>query len=255
MSFGERSPLSLTDKAIEQIRELVRSGALPPGAKLPPEPDLAAQLGLSRNLAREAVKALAVARVLEVRRGDGTYVTSLQPSLLLEGLGGAVDLLQSDAGALLDLMEVRRLLEPVATALAATRISDEDLAEAKRHLDAMREARDDVEQLNAHDAAFHRAVVAATGNESLVTLLEGVSGRTLRARIWRGLVDGQAAGRTLAEHEAIFSALSRRDAALSQAAALLHVSNTEQWLRDHLDATPVASGTPTTIDGDGSGQM
>ncbi|MFF7275515.1 FadR/GntR family transcriptional regulator [Streptomyces griseorubiginosus] len=228
--------MSLTDKAIEQIRELIRSGALPPGSKLPPEPDLAAQLGLSRNLAREAVKALAVARVLEVRRGDGTYVTSLQPSLLLEGLGGAVELLQGDSGALRDLMEVRRLLEPMATALAATRITDEQLAEVKRHLDAMREAREDVELLNAHDAAFHRAVVTATGNESLLTLLEGISGRTLRARIWRGLVDAQAAGRTLAEHEAIFAALSRRDATLGQATALVHVSNTEQWLRAHLDA-------------------
>jgi len=228
--------VSLTDKAIEQIRELIRSGALPPGSKLPPEPDLAAQLGLSRNLAREAVKALAVARVLEVRRGDGTYVTSLQPSLLLEGLGGAVELLQGDSGALRDLMEVRRLLEPMATALAATRISDEQLAEVKKHLDAMREAREDVELLNAHDAAFHRAVVSATGNESLLTLLEGISGRTLRARIWRGLVDSQAAGRTLAEHEAIFAALSRRDAALSQATALVHVSNTEEWLRAHLEA-------------------
>ncbi|CAM5355428.1 hypothetical protein SVIOM74S_01178 [Streptomyces violarus] len=87
-----------------------------------------------------------------------------------------------------------------------------------------------------HDAAFHRAVVTATGNESLLTLLEGISGRTLRARIWRGLVDDKAAGRTLAEHEAIFNALSTRDAALSQAAALLHVSNTEQWLREHLRA-------------------
>jgi GntR family transcriptional repressor for pyruvate dehydrogenase complex len=98
----------------------------------------------------------------------------------------------------------------------------------------MREARDDVAQLNAHDAAFHRAVVSATGNESLLTLLEGISGRTLRARIWRGLVDDKAAGRTLAEHEAIFNALATRDFALSQAAALLHVSNTEQWLREHL---------------------
>jgi GntR family transcriptional regulator, transcriptional repressor for pyruvate dehydrogenase complex len=225
--------LSLTDKAIEQIRELIQTGALPPGSKLPPEPDLAAQLGLSRNLAREAVKALAVARVLEVRRGDGTYVTSLQPSVLLEGLGGAVELLQGSA-ALQDLMETRRLLEPVATALAATRISDDQLAEVKQHLDAMREARDDVEQLNAHDAAFHHAVVAATGNETLLTLLEGISGRTLRARIWRGLVDDKAAARTLAEHEAIYTALATRDAALSQAAALLHVSNTEQSLREHL---------------------
>ncbi|MEU6352340.1 FadR/GntR family transcriptional regulator [Streptomyces sp. NPDC047072] len=229
--------MSLTDKAIEQIRELISTGALPPGSKLPPEPDLAAQLGLSRNLAREAVKALAVARVLEVRRGDGTYVTSLQPSLLLEGLGGAVELLQGDSGALQDLMEVRRLLEPVATALAATRITDAQLAEVKKHLDAMREAREDVELLNAHDAAFHRAVVSATGNESLLTLLEGISGRTLRARIWRGLVDTRAAGRTLAEHEAIYTALSQRDVALSQATALVHVNNTEQWLREHLRTT------------------
>ncbi|MFF5370904.1 FadR/GntR family transcriptional regulator [Streptomyces sp. NPDC013187] len=228
--------MSLTDKAIEQIRELIRSGALPPGAKLPPEPELAAQLGLSRNLAREAVKALSVARVLEVRRGDGTYVTSLQPSLLLEGLGGAVELLQSDKGALLDLMEVRRLLEPLATGLAAHRITDEQLDDVKRHLDAMREARDDVEQLNAHDAAFHRAVVAATGNETLLTLLEGISGRTLRARIWRGQVDDRSSTRTLAEHQAIFDALSTRDPALSQAAALLHVSNTEHWLRKHLQS-------------------
>ncbi|MEH0549126.1 FadR/GntR family transcriptional regulator [Streptomyces sp. B21-105] len=226
--------MSLTDKAIAQIREMIRSGALPAGSKLPPEPDLAAQLGLSRNLAREAVKALAVARVLEVRRGDGTYVTSLQPSLLLEGLGGAVELLQSDSAALQDLMEVRRLLEPVATALAATRISDAQLAKIKHHLDAMRESRDEPGQLTAHDVAFHHAVVSATGNETLLTLLEGISGRTLRARIWRGLVDTQVPGRTLAEHEAIFNALSTRDASLSQAAALLHVSNTEQWLTEHL---------------------
>lgn len=234
--------MSLTDKAIARIRELIRTGALPPGAKLPPEPELAARLGLSRNLAREAVKALSVARVLEVRRGDGTYVTSLAPSLLFEGLSGAVELLQSDPGALLDLMEVRRLLEPAATALAATRVSNEQLAGVERHLDAMREAKDDVAQLNTHDAAFHRAVVSASGNESLLTLLEGVSGRTLRARVWRGALDDRVADRTLAEHEAIFTALSHRDAALSQAAALLHISSTERWLREHLGSPEAAAG-------------
>ncbi|WP_019075641.1 FadR/GntR family transcriptional regulator [Streptomyces hokutonensis] len=237
--------MSLTDRAIEQIRELIRTGALPPGSRLPPEPDLAAQLGLSRNLAREAVKALAVARVLEVRRGDGTYVTSLQPSVLLEGLGGAVELLQGDSGALLDLMEVRRLLEPAATTLAATRMSDTALAEVKQHLDAMREAHEDVELLNVHDAAFHRAVVSATANETLLTILDGISGRTLRARVWRGLVDSQAAGRTLAEHEAIYEALAMGDASLSQAAALMHINSTERWLREHLEfANPSTRNTP-----------
>ncbi|MDT0343798.1 FadR/GntR family transcriptional regulator [Streptomyces litchfieldiae] len=224
--------MSLTDKAIARIRELIQSGDLPPGAKLPPEQQLAAELGLSRNLMREAVKALVVARVLEIRRGDGTYVTSLEPRLLLAGLGAAVEMLRGET--LLQLTEVRRLFEPVATGLAATRITAEQLAEVRRRLDAMRAARDNAELLTEHDAAFHRAVLAATGNETLVSLLEGISSDTLRVRVWRGLVDQDAAGRTVAEHETIYAALCDRDAPLAQAAALVHVSGTESWLRDHL---------------------
>ncbi|WP_053853217.1 FadR/GntR family transcriptional regulator [Streptomyces sp. NRRL B-24085] len=243
--------MSLTDKAIDRIRELIQSGELAPGAKLLPEPQLAAELGLSRNLTREAVKALVVSRVLEIRRGDGTYVTSLEPELLLSGVGSAVELLRGDT--LLELTEVRRLFEPVATALAATRISDAELAEVEHHLDAMRAAREDVERLNEHDAAFHRTVIAATGNATLSALLEGISSRTVRARIWRGLVDDNAAARTVAEHEAIYQALTDRDAALAQAAALMHVTTTERWLRAHweredgrgpLDLAAGDAGTP-----------
>jgi GntR family transcriptional repressor for pyruvate dehydrogenase complex len=225
--------MSLTDKAISRIRELIQSGDLLPGAKLPPEQQLAAELGLSRNLTREAVKALVVARVLEIRRGDGTYVTSLEPTLLLEGVGSAVELLRGDT--LLELIEVRRLFEPIATRLAAGRISTEDLAEVARHLDAMTHARDDVELLNEHDAAFHRAVIAAAGNATLATLLEGISSRTVRARVWRGLVDDNASDRTIAEHQAIYDALAAKDSALAEAATLMHVSTTERWLRDHLE--------------------
>jgi GntR family transcriptional repressor for pyruvate dehydrogenase complex len=225
--------VSLTDNAIARIRELILTGELRPGSRLPPEHQLAAELGLGRNLMREAVKALVVARVLEVRRGTGTYVTSLEPELLLEGVGVAVELLQGRT--LLEITEVRRLFEPVATGLAATRISDAQLADVRGHLEAMRAARDDTELLNAHDAAFHRAVLAATGNRTLSTLIDGVSSQTLRARVWRGLVDDNAAGRTLAEHEAIYAALAARDPALAHAAALLHVATTETWLRGHLD--------------------
>lgn len=156
--------MSLTDRAIDRIRELVQSGELPAGSRLPSEPHLAAQLGISRNLTREAVKALVLARVLEIRRGDGTYVTSLEPAVLLEGLGSAVELLQGDA--LQELTEVRRLFEPIATGLAASRISAAQLAAVEGHLAAMREACDDVELLNKHDAAFHRAVAEATGNKT-----------------------------------------------------------------------------------------
>jgi len=235
--------MSLTDKAIARIRELIQSGELQPGAKLPPEQQLASDLGLSRNLMREAVKALVVARVLEIRRGDGTYVTSLEPALLLEGLGSAVELLRGDQ--LLELTEVRRLFEPIATGLAADRITDEDLAEIKHHLDAMVRARYDVELLNEHDAAFHRAVIAAAGNRTLTTLLEGISGRTVRARVWRGLVDDDADDRTIAEHRAIYTALAARNRALAEAVALVHVSTTEQWLRDHVNQEAAGTGGPT----------
>jgi GntR family transcriptional repressor for pyruvate dehydrogenase complex len=191
---------------------------------------------------REAVKALVVARVLEIRRGDGTYVTTLEPRVLLEGLGSAVELLQGDT--LLELTEVRRLFEPVATGLAAARISAGQLAEAAGHLDAMHAARDDVELLNKHDAAFHRAVVSATGNQTLASLLEGISGPTVRARIWRGMVDENVTDRTLAQHQAIYDALAAGDAALAQAAALIHVSTTEEWLREHLPWDTDAASNP-----------
>lgn len=228
--------MSLTDRAMARLRELIQSGELPPGSRLPPENQLAADLGVGRNIMREAVRALVAARVLEVRRGNGTFVTSLEPRILLEGISGAVELLQGDT--MLELTEVRRLFEPAATGLAATRISADQLAEVKGHLEAMRAAADDVELLNKHDAAFHSAVVAATGNETLSTVLDGISSRTVRARVWRGLIDADAAGRTLREHEAIYLALVAGDAIQAQAAALMHITTTETWLRAHLREDP-----------------
>ncbi|WP_432589218.1 FCD domain-containing protein [Streptomyces sp. HD1123-B1] len=221
--------MSLADTAIAHIRELIRSGELPPGARLPPGQRLATEWGLAPDATREAVEALTVTRVLEVRPG-GTYVSSREPRLLLAGLGVAGDLLRDDT--LLELCEVRRLLEPPVTALAATRISEAQLDEVGRHLDAMCEARDHAEELSRHDVAFHRAVAAATGNQTLTVLLEGISGRTLGARVWRGLVDDGAADRTLSEHQAIYTALAARDAPLAEAAALMHVSDIERWLHN-----------------------
>ena len=69
--------MRVTDEAIEKIKEMVVSGELEPGQRLPKEDALASRLGLSRNSLREAVRALTFVRILDVRQGDGTYVTSL----------------------------------------------------------------------------------------------------------------------------------------------------------------------------------
>jgi GntR family transcriptional repressor for pyruvate dehydrogenase complex len=221
--------MALTDEAITKLRNMIQSGELPPGSRLPSENQLATQMGLSRSGVREAVKVLEAARVLEVRRGDGTFVTSLAPKLLLEGVGFAVELLQGDT--LLEVMEVRRLLEPAATGIAALRISEAELDEVAHLLERMRKARDDAEELMQADVAFHRAVISSTGNETLTSLLDGLSGRTVRARVWRGLVEGNVTQATLDEHQAIYLALRARDPFLATSAALIHVNTSESWLR------------------------
>lgn len=101
--------LAVTDEAIHKIKEMILSGELRPGDRLPPEKALSESLGLSRNSMREAIKALEVIRVLDVRRGDGTYVTSLEPRLLLEAMSFFVDL--QDDSSVLELFAVRRILD------------------------------------------------------------------------------------------------------------------------------------------------
>src|SRR2546427_9422390 len=102
-----RAP-SVTDDAIDKIRERIVSGAWGPGDRLPKESELAAELGLSRNSLREAVRALSQLRVLEVRQGDGTYVTNLEAGLLVESTRFVSHLLVGESAP--ELVEVRREL-------------------------------------------------------------------------------------------------------------------------------------------------
>lgn len=222
----------LTEAAIEQVRMLITSGQLVPGQRLPPEAELAESLGTGRSTVREAVRALVAARVLDVRRGDGTYVTSLRPELLLAGIGAAADLLQH--GFTLELVQVRRILEPAATTMAATRISDATLDQLEACLHQMSKAPSH-EELVQFDEEFHHLVATASGNATLASMLNGVSSRTTRGRAWRGVIEAGATERTISEHAGILSALRARDPNLAEAAALLHVSTTETWFRTVLN--------------------
>ncbi|MER6849026.1 FadR/GntR family transcriptional regulator [Streptomyces flaveolus] len=223
--------MAVTDEAIEKIKGMIVSGALRPGDRLPKESELAAGLGLSRNSLREAVRALSLIRILDVRQGDGTYVTSLDPQLLLEALGFVVDFHRDDT--VLEFLAVRRILEPAATAMAASRIGERELDELGDRLDALGDD-PSVEELVAADLEFHRAVVGASGNSVLCSLLEGLSGPTARARVLRGLTEEGAVGRTLDEHRAILAALRDRDAEAARSWATVHIASVERWLRSTL---------------------
>ena len=222
--------MSVTDAAIVKIRDLITSGRINPGDRLPPEQELAAVLGISRSSLREAVKALSQAKVLDVRRGDGTYVTSLEPKLLMSGLSFVVDLMEDQT--LAEIFEVRKLLEPASTALAAQRITEEQLEVMRESLTAMRTAHDP-EELVIRDMDFHAHIAEATGNSSLCSILDAISTRALRARIWRASVIGMKS-MTLSQHGLILEALADRDPTLARSAATIHVSESERWLREYL---------------------
>ena len=231
--------MALTDEAIGKIKEMIISGRVRPGEKLPREADLAAELGLSRNSLREAVKALTLVNVLDVRQGDGTYATSLAPSLLLEALSFIVDFHRDDT--VLDFLEVRRILEPAATALAAQRMSEEERTELGKVLESVT-GDTPVEELVAADLEFHRQIALGAGNPVLASLVDNMSAPTSRARVWRGMTERGSLERTLAEHHAIYDAIQARDADLARSWATVHVSGIESWLRTTL-AAPTGPGT------------
>ena len=104
--------MSVTQRAIDEIKAMIIRGELAAGERLPKEADLAARLGISRNSLREAVRALSLIHVLDVRQGDGTYVTTLQPSLLLDAMAFVVDFHRDDT--VLQFFEVRRILDQIA---------------------------------------------------------------------------------------------------------------------------------------------
>jgi GntR family transcriptional repressor for pyruvate dehydrogenase complex len=233
----------LTESAIRQMHQMIASGRLLPGARLPSEAELATELGLSRTTVREAVRALVTARVLDVRRGDGTFVTSLRPELLLDGIGAAAELMQEGAYQL-ELVQVRRILEPEATAMAALRLDRERMLELEVCLLRMTEAASD-EELVRFDEEFHTIIARASGNETLASMLKGVSSRSLRMRAWRGVIEDGARARTVSQHGDILRALRQGDPALAHAMALVHVSTTEEWLRSvvgHDDERPEPTG-------------
>ncbi|SDQ40022.1 FadR/GntR family transcriptional regulator [Thermostaphylospora chromogena] len=223
--------MAVTDIAIEKIKRMILSGELKPGDRLPKESDFAARLGLSRNSLREAVRALALVHVLDVRQGDGTYVTSLEPDLLKEAVSFVADFHRDDT--LLQFLHVRRILEPEATALAATHMSEADIKELREILTSLSE-RPTVDELITNDLRFHRRIAAGSGNAVLCSLIEGLAGPTTRARTWRDLIREGAVARTREQHTAIYEAIASRRPDVARSWATVHIASVEDFLRRSL---------------------
>ncbi|HEX4443961.1 MAG TPA: FadR/GntR family transcriptional regulator [Galbitalea sp.] len=193
------------------------------GTRLPSEREMADTLGVGRSTLREAMSALDLLGIIEVRPGSGSYLKADSSQLLPQALKWGLALGQPENQ---ELIEVREHLEVLAASLAAKRADDADIARLEVQVRAMKDAGTNVEAFVDADIAFHLETAIIARNsvlegvlESIRALLEAWFDRTLR-------VEGTMSA-TLREHELVFDAIKNRDpeAAESRMKALMDAAD------------------------------
>jgi GntR family transcriptional repressor for pyruvate dehydrogenase complex len=217
--------LSVPAELAGDIERLIIGGELPPGSKLPPERELAQVLRVSRASVRDALRDLEMRGLVERTPGRGTIVTDRPSSglgrVLLRELG-------SRERDLIEVMELRAIIEPPMTARAALRATDRDLANLQELLDAMSSGVT-AERHAQLDQVFHQAIAQATHNQLLATMLEAVTPLTAASR--SEVVQTDERRRLSIEgHRRILAALRRRDPDAAESAAAEHVALVQQHL-------------------------
>ncbi|MEO8203038.1 MAG: FadR/GntR family transcriptional regulator [Betaproteobacteria bacterium] len=214
-------PRRLYRQIADQIRALIAGGEYTPGDRLPPERDLARQLGVSRPSLREALIALEMETLLDVRVGSGIYVTHPRDTLSSAELAGA--------SGPFEVMRARRLIEGECAALAAKSATPAQVrAVREAHAGIVEESKRDHNPLGA-DRLFHVRIAEAGGNSAMVLLVEtlwdqrmGPLYRTLERKLEYPLM----AADTIREHKAVVAAIARRDARAARSAMHHHMDMT-----------------------------
>jgi DNA-binding FadR family transcriptional regulator len=231
MTFQAVANQRLYQQVADQISESIRRGNLAVGARLPPERDLARQFDVSRPTVREALIALELAGLVEIRTGSGAYVC--RPA----ATAGATPPKLTDTGpSPFELVTARRLIEPAVAAQAALNATKADLvkiaealAEFERHWTGTH-----WEKLEA-DRQFHMSLAAATHNAVIIAIVEelwrGMFGRIFAVLSERTQLTNQQS-MTMHDHRVILHCIERHDAAGAQAAMLTHLVHVEHTLHE-----------------------
>jgi len=216
------------ENAAEQIKKLIESRGLKPGDKLPGERELVKLLGICRSSVREALRILEVMGLVEVKPGKGAFVKDPLADAVQAPLASW---LAAHQEAVLELFEVRQLLEPEAACLAARRARPKMLASLETTWEEMKasaEARDLVGVVLA-DTDFHLLVAKATGNSLLVRLMEGLSGPLSESLKVTLRVPGQKE-QAVEEHRRILEAIRNREGEKARALMEEHLRNARHSL-------------------------
>lgn len=229
MPFQAIEPQRMYQQIANQIASLIQEGQFKTGERLPPERDLAKEFGVSRNVVREAMVALELVGLIEVRIGAGTFV-------LLAGKSNVrfAPMGNSDIGpGPFELLAARRVVEGEVAYMAAEIASDEQLASIREALVRMERDPAPYRLSRNWDRIFHTRIAAATNNTVFVTLVDN---------IWKAMLDPlfemlsqyarlpEHQRMTLNDHGAILACLDRHDAKGARKAVQNHMSHVEEIL-------------------------
>lgn len=229
----------LRDAVVQAVLDRIRTEGLVPGDALPPERVLAVELGVSRTVVREGLTSLEMQGVLELVPGRKPVVVRRFERAFAETLGHAVG---QDSARLGELLEVRRIVEPEAAALAAVRATAEELAAMQRAVDEMDAHLDATEGYVDADVAFHEALLSASGNQLLAEMLRPAAGLLVESR--RLSVGARRPpASALDEHRRILAAIRAGDPAVARAAVAEHLSATALDLAASADPDDVVAAS------------
>lgn len=216
---------TLAQAVADHLRTLIHSGEVGPGGRLPPERELAEQLGVARISLREAIKQLRNEGYVEVRRGatGGTYVTHLdQPAAAWQAR------MRTQTGEIDDILDFRIALETETAVLAARRHQPDDLVAVREAIASLHEV-DGRAAFRQADSQFHLGLARAARSDRLAEAIEACRGDLFSPHDLLPFAD--PVEETLRDHQEILDAVAAREADRASRVMRVHLDNTRAQLR------------------------
>jgi len=227
------------EEVAARLREMIHSGELSAGDRLPPERDLAKLLGVSRPTLRAGIRSLSAVGILQSRQGAGTFVAAAEESPTLDS--SPLRMLSALHGFTSDEMfEARLALEMSIAGLAARRATSEQMTQLAEEIAGMYASLDNPEQYLVHDMRFHQIVAAASGNRILTSLMNMVATILFEYRS-KTVKRAKDLKESAEQHHNIYRALRDRDS-----------DGAEQAMHDHLVETQRAQRLEVAGNGNGA---
>ncbi len=227
MKFVKIDRSSVTEQIIEYLKDQIFKQKLKPGQQLPSEENLGNQLGVGRGTLREALRVLVYLGLIE-RRNKSTYVTSIATSG--DVMEGFIDRIHRHRDVM-QVIEVRKIVEPEAAALAAENANAEDVAEIEKHLGEMEKHIGNYLEFVAHDEAFHKSIFNACGNHILLELMKSIHHYMHQNYVLVLRLRPTIAPHSLEYHRKIYAAIKEGNAEEAREIMKEHIFNIEEEMR------------------------